>query len=266
MPIAKLFDIDLHYEVTGRGTPLILAAGLGGVGSFWQPQLSEFASNFLVITYDQRGTGSSTHFHGEYSVSQLADDLVGLMDHLGIERAHFVGHSTGGAIGQIIATRYPERLRRMVQYASWTKADAYFRLCFDMRKELLLNSGTAAYVRSTALFLMPNWWIRDNEHLLNEQIAATLATFPAADIMVNRIEAILGFDASRQLGLVRAPTLVICAKDDFLTPPYFSEELSRKIPDAVLHFMETGGHACSQTMPTEFNQVIMRFLVSDSDL
>lgn len=158
MPIAKLPDVDLHYEVIGHGSPLVLAAGLGGVGSYWQPQLNDLAASFQVITYDHRGTGKSTHSHGKYTVDLLAEDVIGLMDHLGVERAHFVGHSTGGAIGQIIAARHSERLDRMVQYASWTKADAHFRLCFDARKELLINCGAAAYVRATALFLMPSWW------------------------------------------------------------------------------------------------------------
>ena len=263
MPRAKVGDIEIAYERHGEGPAVMLVSGLGGVGSYWNPQIEAFSRSFTVITHDHRGTGLSTRFEGEYSADMLAADALGLMDALGIERAHFVGHSTGGAIGQTLAIEHPARVRSMVQYASWTKADGHFRLCFFVRRSLLRDSGALAYIKATPLFLMPNWWIRDNEEMLEQVALDTLGSFPSVEIADARIDAVLAFDRTKQLGEIRTPTLVLCARDDILTPPYYSEELARRIPNAELVMLEKGGHACSQTTPAEFNEAVLPFLLRE---
>ena len=266
MPTVRCGDADLYYEVHGEGPPLMLIAGLGGVGAYWHPQIEVFSKRFKVIIHDHRGTGCSTHSHMQYSVELLAQDTLNLMDAIGIEKAHFVGHSTGGAIAQILAIEHPERLLSMVQYASWTKADPHIRLCFYIRRELLQKCGRVAYVRSTPLFLMPNWWIRDNEEALREAEDKILEGFPEIEIANSRIDAVLAFDRTDELNAIEVPTLVLAAKDDILTPPYFSEELAKRIPAATLIKLERGGHACSQTVPEEFNREVLAFLMSRTSI
>ena len=261
MQRAKVGDVEIAYERHGEGPPVMLVSGLGGVGSYWNPQIEALSRSFTVITHDHRGTGQSTRFEGAYSVDMLAADTLGVMDALGIERANFVGHSTGGAIAQTLAIEHPARVRSMVQYASWTKADGHVRLCFFVRRRLLRDSGALAYIRATPLFLMPNWWIRDNEEALEQAAIDALDGFPSVEIADARIDAVLAFDRTGQLGRIRAPTLVLCAHDDILTPPYYSEELARRIPNAELLMLEKGGHACSQTVPARFNEAIIPFLV-----
>ena len=130
MPKANLGNCEIYYEEHGQGAPLLLVSGLGGVASYWKPNLPALAKKHRVILHDHRGTGASTHSKMAYSVDQMTDDLVRLMDHLKIERAHLVGHSTGGAIGQTLAIRSPERLDKLVLFATWTKADKFFRQLF----------------------------------------------------------------------------------------------------------------------------------------
>ena len=261
MQRARVGDVEIAYERHGDGPAVMLVSGLGGVGSYWNPQIEAFARSFTVITHDHRGTGQSTRFEGEYTVDMLAADALGLMDALGIERAHFVGHSTGGAIAQTLAIEHPARVQSMVQYASWTKADGHVRLCFFVRRSLLRDSGALAYIKATPLFLMPNWWIRDNEEALEETAVDTLDSFPSVELDAARINAVLAFDRTEQLDTIRTPTLVLCAQDDILTPPYYSEELARRIPGAELVMLEKGGHACSQTAPAEFNEAVLPFLL-----
>jgi aminoacrylate hydrolase len=265
MPQTKVGDIEIYYEIHGDGAPLMLVAGLGGVGSYWQAQIEQFSRHFQVIIHDHRGTGKSTHSRVQYTVDMLARDAIGLMNALGVDRAHFVGHSTGGAIAQILAIEHPERLLSMVQYASWTTADAYLRLCFYARRELLLRSGPLAYARTTPLFLMPNWWIRDNAEKLRQDEVIFNENIPAVEITNSRIDAVLAFDRSDCLAEIAAPTLVVCARDDILTPPYFSEELARRIPGAALILLEKGGHACSKTMPQTFNPAVLEFLLKQQE-
>jgi aminoacrylate hydrolase len=260
MPKAALGDLELYYEVHGEGPPLLLVPGLGGLGSYWQPNIPAFSAKYKVVIHDHRGTGQSSRSKIRYSVDQMTDDLVRLMDHLQIERAHLVGHSTGGAIGQTLAVTRPERLASLALYASWTKADAFFRRVFEGRRALLTAAGAAAYVRATAVFLYPDWWINDNAALLEEREKITIPNFPAAEIVASRIDAIVAFDRTADLARIRTPTLVLCARDDFLTPPYFAEELARLVPGAELKLLDRGGHCASETMPEEFNAAVLKFL------
>ena len=264
MKRAKVGDIEIAYERHGEGPAVMLVPGLGGVGSYWKPQIEALSRSFTVITHDHRGTGQSTRFEGAYSVDMLAADALGLMDALEIERASFVGHSTGGAIAQTLAIEHPARVQCMVQYASWTKADGHVRLCFFVRRRLLHDSGPLAYIRATPLFLLPNWWTRDNEEALEQAAVDALDSFPSVEIADARIDAVLAFDRTEQLGNIHAPTLVLCARDDILTPPYYSEELARRIPNAELVMLEKGGHACSQTVPVRFNEIVLPFLLQQT--
>ena len=260
MPKADLGELQIYYEVHGEGPPVLLVPGLGGVGSYWNPNILAFSAKHRVVIHDHRGTGQSSHSKIKYSVDQMTDDLVRLMDHLKIERAHLVGHSTGGAIGQTLAVTRPERLASLVIYASWTKADVFFERVFEARRTLLTGSGAAAYVRATAVFLYPDWWINKNAALLEEREKITIPNFPATEIVASRIDAIVAFDRTADLARIRTPTLVLCAKDDFLTPPYFSEELARLIPGAKLQLLNKGGHCTSEAAPEEFNATVLRFL------
>lgn len=259
MPIVQLADVEISYEVIGSGPPLLLVAGLGGAAGYWRAQLEALSQDFTLILHDHRGTGNSGR-PSQYSVDLMASDVIGLMDHLGITTTHFIGHSTGGAIGQVIAIEQPNRLASMVQYASWTTADDHFRWCFDIRKTLLQSAGVQAYMHATPLFLMPSWFIRDHAERLRQDEVAAVRAAPPAEILAARIDAILEFDRSSQLNQIQVPTLVLCAQDDLLTPPHYSVALARAIPGAELVWMEQGGHGCSQVLPDEFNHKVLSFL------
>jgi aminoacrylate hydrolase len=260
MPKVTLGDVEIFYETHGAGTPLLLVPGLGGVGSYWNANIPAFSQKYQVIIHDHRGTGQSSRSHIRYSVDQMSNDLLRLMDHLEIRQAHLVGHSTGGAIGQTLAVAHPERLKSLVIYASWTKTDPFFRRVFDARRMLLTASGAAAYVRATAVFLYPDWWVNENIGLLEEREKAGIPAFPEPEIVASRIDAIMDFDRTAELPSIRTPTLVTCANDDFLTPPYFARELARLIPGAELLLLERGGHCASETNPGEFNDAVLSFI------
>jgi aminoacrylate hydrolase len=264
VPEVALGDAHIHYETHGAGPPVLLVPGLGGVGSYWEPNIPAFSQRHLVVVHDHRGTGRSSPSRVRYSVDQMTDDLLAVMDDLKIEKAHLVGHSTGGAIGQTLAARHPERLLSLVIYASWTKADPFFRRIFEARRALLTTAGAAAYVRSTAVFLYPDWWVNENIGLLEEREKLVIPAFPPPEIVASRIDAIVDFDRTADLPTIRTPTLVICAKDDILTPPYFSRELARAIPGAELVELERGGHCVSETSTKAFNDAVLGFIARHS--
>ena len=260
MPRISIGDCQLHYERQGAGFPVIFVSGLGGQGAYWREQAACFARRFDVVTYDHRGIGQSERSKPPYTIEGMAADLIGLMDALDVPRAHVVGHSTGGAIAQILAIEHPKRLASVVIAGSWTRADPYFRRLFALRKDVLLRLGPEAYLQSASLFLYPPWWIARNNEPMRLMEAQNLATFSATEIVASRIEAIVAFDRSAELRRIRTPTLVIGAADDQVTPAYYSEELARLIPGAELKLFPKGGHCFSQVMAREFNNAVMPFL------
>lgn len=261
MPYVPLRDGDrLGYEVHGAGPPLLLVSGLSGLASFWSPHIGPLAELFQVVVHDHRGAGSSSQRRIGYSVAQMADDVLQLMDHLGLERASLIGHSTGGAIGQTLALDHPERIERLVLSATWCAADGYFRRLFDMRSEILKAAGPESYVRASPLFLYPPAWQAQNAARLAEEERQTLENFPAREVVLARIAAILRFDRREDLGRISSPTLVIGARDDVVVPPYLSEDLGQRIPGARIVMLPYGGHFFPRVVAEEFRQCVLSFL------
>jgi aminoacrylate hydrolase len=262
MPRASIGDCQLYYERHGVGFPVVFISGLNGHAAYWREQLLSFGKTFEVVLHDHRGVGQSDHSRVSYTVERMAGDVVRLMDALGIAKAHVVGHSTGGAIAQILALEHPHRLASMVVAASWTKADAYFRRLFAQRKEILARLGPASYLQAATLLLYPPFWVARNNEKLRQLEAQALATFPPPEVVMSRIDAVLAFDRTAELHRIRTPTLVVAAQDDVVTPAYFSEDLARLIPGAEAKFFPQGGHCFTQVMAREFNQAVLPFLMS----
>ena len=261
MPHFKLSDgAALYYETHGSGPPLFLAPGLGGDGRFWAANVGELARHFTVIVHDHRGTARSTLSKIAYSVEQMADDALQLIDGLGFDRVHWCGHSTGGAMGQVLAIDHPDRLSRLVLSATWAKTDAFFRRLFEVRSLTLKELGPAAYLKGSALALNMPSWVRDHDAELAAAEARADETIPVPEIVLSRIAAIVAHDRREQLQSVRAPTLAICARDDMVTPLYFTEELVRLIPGARAYVLPDGGHFYPNVHGDEFRRVVTSFL------
>jgi aminoacrylate hydrolase len=261
MPIASLDDIDLFYEVSGEGPLLVLVTGLAGVASYWEPNLEALARHFTVLRYDQRGTGRSSRAEGPYSVELLADDLIGLMRHLGLSRASLLGHSTGGAIGQVLTSRHPDIVERLVLYASWASLCPQMRLCMEMRRLLLATAGPAAYHRASPLFLYPPRHVCESWPRIAAELEANVAHSTTPAILAARVEAVLAFDGRPYLRSIAAPTLVLVADDDILTPRFAADELAAALAHAQLKTIAYGAHAVSACEPEAFHAAVLPFLL-----
>ncbi len=263
MPTLKANGIEHYYEIHGEGEPLVLAAGMGGTANYWAEQIPDFARDRQVLVYDQRGTGRTTHARVA-SIEQLAEDLMALLDALGLGRVDLVGHSTGANIGQIIAIEQAARLGKLVLYASTTHGDPYRAKVWRVRRAILERLGPELYGDMTSLMLYPPGWIAENHERLERQQALQASMLAPPGIMTSRIEAIQAFDRRPDLCRISARTLVVCARDDIQTPLYFSEALAAAIPSARLAVLDYGGHACSRTVPEEFNALVRAFLDGQS--
>ncbi|OBZ94503.1 hypothetical protein ADU59_14980 [Pararhizobium polonicum] len=262
MPFATVDGSQFYYDIEGSGPPLLLVTGLAGVASYWDPNMAELSEHFTVIRYDHRGTGQSVRSEQDYTIELLTDDLVGLMDELGIERASFLGHSTGGAIGQVLAARHPGRVDRMVLYGSWSTLGAQMRLCMELRLDLLRAYGVEGYHKASPIFLYPPRFVCDHWPALADGFLAAVANSTTISILAARAEAVIKHDGSPYLADISSPTLVLVAKDDILTPVNASEELARRIPGATLQVLSYGAHAVSACEPQAFNRAVLSFLLN----
>ncbi len=262
MPKVSIGDAELYYEEHGRGPALMLVPGLNGAGSFWARQVPDFARDFRVVVHDHRGTGQSTHSRIRYSVEQMAADVLRLMDRLGIASAHLVGHSTGGAIGQVIAQDHPDRLQSLVLSATWPGPDPYFRRLFESRKQTLRTSGVEAYLAGSVLVLAPPWWVSANDAALVEQHRVAAAAAAPVEVTESRIDAIMAFDRRARMREIRVPTLVVVAADDMVTPLFYSRELADGVPGAKLVVLDGGGHFVPNIFPDQYNATVGGFLRS----
>jgi len=251
---------EISYEVTGAGPPLIFVSGLNGVARYWQAQVPAFAQHYSVVTYDQRGTGASDRLQKEFSVDGMAAELAALMDMLKIPRAHIVGLSTGGAIGQTLAIEQPQRIARLVLCSTWTHCDPWFRRLFEARREMYLQCGPDLHAMFHPLFLYPPDYVNahDDEITMEQRNAPTKSS--TAEISAARITALLAFDRRAGLAQIKAPTLVMTSDNDYITPSYHAQMLAREIPGAQLVIPQGGGHSFSKTNPQEFNRIVLEFL------
>ncbi|TWI52365.1 aminoacrylate hydrolase [Pseudomonas duriflava] len=256
----------MYYEIHGQQTSdaetIVLSSGLGGAAAFWAPQLEALGAHFRVVTYDQTGTGKSPASIPEgYTLKAMAGDVLDMVDELGIERCHFMGHALGGLVGLQIAVMRPELLLSQILVNAWSAPNPHSARCFAVRLNLLNDSGPAAYVQAQPIFLYPADWIIDNTERLASDEAHALAHFPPVDNVRRRIAALLAFDIDDQLARIETPTLVIVNQDDMLVPWTCSHRLAEGLPNARLERLEYGGHASSVTDPDTFNRVMLNYLI-----
>jgi len=248
----------IAYEIIGDGPPLLLVSGLGGLASFWEEFARRCAPYFTVITHDHRGTGASSRCDRPYSIAGMADDVLALMAHLGVERPLYAGHSTGGAIGQYLAARKGVAFSRLVLSATFARPCAYFRRLFETRLQLLEAGGLAMYREHTALLLHPPYWLAG--HGIPASAPAAAPHPLDAEILRRRIAAVMAHDALDALCRIQCPTLVVAARDDIVTPDYHSRQLADEIPDAQLALLPRGGHYVPRTETDRYAGVVLDFL------
>jgi aminoacrylate hydrolase len=253
---------SIAYDLDGSGPTLVLISGLGGLASFFAGYADAARrAGFRTLRYDHRGVGRSSPLEpGDTSIPAMVDDVIGLLDHLGIDSAAVLGHSTGGAIAQMLAADHPERVSRLVLSATFAKPCAYMRRLFEGRLEILDRLGLDAYRRHAALILNTPDWIAAHDDALSESLARPSETTAAT--VAARIGAILAHDATSRLGDIGAPTLVVVAEDDIVTPAYLSRELAAAIPGAELAILRRGGHYALNAYPEAYCAAVLPFLMS----
>jgi 3-oxoadipate enol-lactonase len=252
-------DTSIHYQIEGpAGAPvLLLSNSLGTTLDMWEPQVAAFAEHFRVLRYDTRGHGGSTPTPGPYSIAQLGGDVVQLLDHLGIERAHLCGLSMGGITAMWVALNHPARVQRLVlcNTAAWIGTES----SWTERAEKVRLEGMAPITAA----VVSKWLTPDYAAAHPAQVEALqdmLRATPADGYAANCI-AVRDNDLREQVARIAAPTLVISGSGDVPTPPADGRFLAAAIPDCRYVELDAA-HLSNQQQPAAFNAAVLEFLAA----
>lgn len=269
MPLAPVGGHALYYESHGEGRrpPLLLVMGLGGSCRGWLPlQVPEFSKTRRTIVFDNRGVGESGDPGGPFGCGDLADDTARLLDHLGLERVDVLGAFLGGMVAQQLALRHPRRVGRLVLVGTYARPDTKRRFLLEQWR-LMLERGLALEVHVNERVL---WGLQDETLEQTDVLEPMMRFFERDgaplrdDVFARQIEACLAHDTLAELARIRAPTLVLCGRNDQLTPPRLHRELADAIPGARLVTLSYGGHLVAAEAAPRFNEVVLEFLDEDA--
>jgi aminoacrylate hydrolase len=262
MPRIDVGRLTLNYADEGEGPAIIFIPGLVGLHDAWSFQLSHFSKQYRCVTFDHRGTGESDKptGPGAYSTQAIAQDVIALMDTLGIEQAHIAGTSTGGCILQNLALDYPERVRACIFNNTWVTADEFIKRVAITRKRIALSYGPEEYVKVSSMFTSGAGQFRNNLPAVMELERRALETVGDVEILTARIDMMLAHDRTDELARINKPSLVVGTIDDATIPYYFAEDLNAVIQGSELILFEDGGHYSYRRHPEKWNTVVDEFL------
>ena len=263
MPYVRATDgVRLHYSVTGRagGPPVLLIQGLGADKHAWNLQRLALASGYRTIALDNRGAGRSDKPYGAYTLEQMADDAATVLDDAGVDTAHVVGASMGGAITQLVALRHPHRIRSMTLACTACRNHAWRRELLAGWAETAQREGMGAMTAEAARWTIGPRSFRRLSPALGWLGPLALSRPPHA--FAGQVAAILAVDDDHAdlLAEVDVPVLVVVGNQDILTPRGDSEELAERIPTAELVVIAGAAHGLMIEHATTFNRVLLDFI------
>jgi pimeloyl-ACP methyl ester carboxylesterase len=267
MPVVRTNGINIHYVERGQGEPLVLIMGLGADGSLWEDHVRAYESRFRCILIDNRGSGLSDKPQGPYTTRMMAEDVLGVMDALEIEKAHISGISMGSAIGQELALRYPNRVLTLTLISSWDRCDAYTVRVFESFHALYAIIDPLTFSR------MLNLWIYTSKYMIahledflqqEEAIGSNVNRMPVFAFQA-QCDACISHDTVGRLADISVPTLVTVGDRDIFTPLSYSKTIADAIPGADLFVIEETGHTHHWEALDLFNRRTLDFLLAHRD-
>lgn len=261
--IAVRTGVELQYETSGEGEPLLLVMGTSGSIGLWGGLVERLAASHRVIAYDNRGLGGSDRGDGPITVAGLAEDASALLEALEVESAHVMGWSLGSAIAQELALAHPEQVRSAVLYSTWARCDGFQRSVFTALRHPYATGDMEAALGAAGLAFSPQALDAPD---FADQVAAMLPLFPQGpeqmQVTAEQWDADLAHDTLDRLAGITAPTLVIAGEQDLLTPPWHGRQVADAIPGARHHLFTGPGssHALGVERADEFVPLVQGFL------
>ena len=264
MPLFNINNHAMYYEIHGEGESLICS---GGWGTYCHGEVDKLprglTDHYQVILFDHRGIGESSDDTTLPATTALyAEDVIGLVDHLGIQQAHFVGIiGIGACIFQEVAIRRPDLVRSMVNTGTWAKPDKFFHDQLNFWLEVHRGLGFDAFQRLVVMeAFAPDFYSANSDRLLGPN--GGWSELRNNIIAQQRLtEASLSHNTLDRLGQIQAPTLVMHNGRDFMTAPRLTVPVEQGIPNARGHWMPEASHVVTgREAKKEFCDVLLGFL------
>lgn len=269
----KVGDVHLYYELYGRGEPLVLVAGTGISLAPWRVfQVPEFSKHYQVLIYDHRGLGRSDKPDMLYSTRLFAKDCAGLMDALGIKKAHIMGHSMGGRVAQWIALDYPEKVRSLV--LSGTGSGKYSDQLADYPRGVPLDAALEMIEKGYEKYQHDHWgpgfmfsdqFMKEHPDVVRKFQDLIVDEVPPLKCYLRHVVARQCHETTDLVYNIKAPTLVIVGSRDAHeggtgSHVESSRVLAERIPEAEMVLVEGGRHGYLREMPEKGHPPILDFL------
>ena len=265
MPTLTRDDLTLNYRVDGdpAAPALVLSNSLGTDLDMWAPQLSLLAGRFRVIRYDTRGHGQSSVPAGDYTIDQLGSDVLALLDHLQVARAHFCGLSMGGLTGLWLAINAPHRIDRLVLANTGAKIGT--PTLWNSRIDGLRASNAERLTEPLIDSVVERWFSPRHRQVAPAGVARIrrmLVETSGAGYASNCV-AIRDADLRSGLAAIGAPTLVVAGAHDPSTPPSLGRDIADAVPGARYVELDAA-HLSNLEQAGAFNAAVLRFLTDDA--
>lgn len=262
MPKVTANGIAINYDVQGEGEPLILIPYLAADNACYAFQVADYAKEFRCISLDPRGAGESDKPEGPYSTELVADDVAAFMQAIGVERAHVMGLSLGGAAGIWLAAKYPGRVASLSLHSAWPKTDRFLRTVVESWRGLAKGLGDVTEMVITGILpwcLTPDLYAAKPDYV--DSLAAFVRSRPKQplDAFMRQSAAVQAHDAEAQLSKIDAPTLVTFGRWDLVCSTRF-EPAFRTIRGSEVHVFEDCAHAAIYENVPAFNERTLAFL------
>lgn len=264
MPIAHVNDIDIHFETYGSGPLLVLIMGLRRNAEWWYRQIPELSKHFTIIAFDNRGAGRSDKPEMEYSIRLFANDTAGLMDFLGIPKAHILGISMGGYIAQELAINHPDKVNGLILGCTSCGGRRAVHMSEERMEKFTANKGLTPeqILRKDMDLYFSDRFIRGHAERIEEFVNISLLYYQPADAFFRQLNACLNHDTVDRVSQVSSPTLIMTGDDDHLVPSENSLILKELMPEAELELFAGGRHCFFMEESEKFNRSVVRFLQS----
>lgn len=242
----------------GNGAPVVLAHALGCDHRMWEDLARRLSPRHRVLALDARGHGRSPVAPRPYGLAELAEDALRVLDRLGIERAHWVGLSMGGMVGQAFALAYPERLGKLVLANTTSSYGPEGRANWQERIRLVEQGGLGA-IRE---MVSARYFSGDFRARCPQVVASVMERFAStpAQGYLGCCDAIAELDHLGALARIAAPTLVIAGELDAGTPPAMAQAIAERIPGARLTVIPGAAHLSAVEKPEAFGAAVEAFL------
>jgi len=263
MPRVKVNEITMNYEQQGAGEPLLLIPYLAADNACYAFQIAEYAKHFTCISIDPRGAGESDKPAGTYSTEMFADDVAGLMQAIGVARAHVSGLSLGAAVGMWLAAKHPERVKSLSLHSAWTKTDLFVRTVVQGWQALAKAMDSVTEMIILGIF---PWCFTPELYAAKPEYVASLAEFVRGrprqplDAFLRQSEAVIAHDVEAQLGRIKAPTQITFGSRDVVTSTRFAHRLQEGIAGSEVVVFDGCAHAPIYENVAEFNARTLAFL------